>query len=90
MLRDDVVEAVGAGRFTVHAIATIDQGIEVLTGRKAGKLGRNGRYPANSINRLVQDRVHKLAALRRQFARAKPNGKANGKDSGKDDAEGNP
>ena len=78
MLRDDVVRAVAAGRFAVYAIATIDQGIEVLTGRKAGRLSRNGQFSANSVNRLVQDRIHQLAEKRRQFARSGTNNKANG------------
>jgi hypothetical protein len=36
MLRDDVIRAVEAGRFHIFAVDTIDQGIEVLTGRPAG------------------------------------------------------
>jgi lon-related putative ATP-dependent protease len=39
MLRDDIVEAVAKGKFHIYPVATIDQGIEILTGVKAG--GRN-------------------------------------------------
>ena len=39
MLRADVVEACAAGRFAVYPIRTIDQGIELLTGRAAGERG---------------------------------------------------
>ena len=35
MLRRDVVDACAEGRFRVHAVATIDEGIEVLTGAGA-------------------------------------------------------
>ncbi len=36
MLRDDVVEAVGAGRFKVYSVSTIDEALELLTGVAAG------------------------------------------------------
>ncbi|MCI0707832.1 MAG: AAA family ATPase [Ignavibacteriae bacterium] len=35
MLREDVVEAVKQGKFAVYAIATIEEGVEILTGTKA-------------------------------------------------------
>ena len=70
MLRPDVVEAVAAGRFHVYAVSTIDEGIELLTGCRAGALQANGRYPAGTVNRLVQDRLLELADKRRRFGRA--------------------
>jgi predicted ATP-dependent protease len=69
MLRADVVEAIRKKRFSIFPIATIDQGIELLTGQSAGRLGRNGRFSANSVNRLVQDCVRDFADKRVQFAR---------------------
>lgn len=36
MLRSDVVDAIAEGRFHVHAIATIEEGIELLSGVSAG------------------------------------------------------
>lgn len=36
MLRDDVVDAVAAGRFAVHAVCHVDEAVEVLTGLPAG------------------------------------------------------
>ena len=71
MLRADVVEAIRKKRFSIFPITTIDQGIELLTGRSAGRLGRNGRFSANSVNRLVQDCVRDLADKRVQFARSR-------------------
>ncbi len=80
MLRADVVDAVRRGKFSVYAVASIDQGIELLTGHKAGRLGKNGHYTAGSVNRVVQDRIHQLADMRRQFARSGRNngGRNNG------------
>jgi lon-related putative ATP-dependent protease len=67
MLRADVVEACTAGRFAVYPIATIDQGIELLTGRTAGERGADGSYPEGSVNRLVEDRLAQFAKARRAF-----------------------
>ena len=43
MLRDDVIQAVEAGRFHIVAVDTIDQGIEVLAGMPAGNRDETGR-----------------------------------------------
>ena len=69
MLRDDVVEAVAAGRFRVWAVETIDEGVEVLTGVPAGERGADGRFPDGSINGRVEARLVGFAARRRNFLR---------------------
>ena len=61
MLRDEVIEAVKKGKFHVWAVKTIDEGIEILTGVKAGVRKKDGTYPANTINALVDARLKKLA-----------------------------
>jgi lon-related putative ATP-dependent protease len=71
MLRADVVDAVAAGKFAVYPIATIDEGIEVLTGVPAGERDAEGRYPEGTVNRLVADRLAALAEASRAFARPK-------------------
>ncbi|MGE0093352.1 MAG: Lon protease family protein [Alphaproteobacteria bacterium] len=68
MLREDIVAAAKKGEFRVFPIGTIDQGIEVLTGVPAGAQGKNGRYPANTINGRVQARLNAFAAAARRFA----------------------
>ena len=67
MLREDVVEAVAAGRFAVHAIATIDEGIELLTGLKAGERGTDGRFPEGTVNRMVEDKLNAFAQRAKAF-----------------------
>ena len=62
MLRKDVVEACAQGRFAIYPIATIDQGLEVLTGRPAGEPDEHGEFPLGSVNRDV---VAKLVASTR-------------------------
>lgn len=54
MLRDDVLAAVDEGRFHIYAIDHVDDGIEILTGIKAGKADKNGKYPRGTINHEVQ------------------------------------
>ncbi|MEE4275122.1 MAG: Lon-insertion domain-containing protein, partial [Thermoleophilia bacterium] len=61
MLRHDVVDAVAAGRFAVYPIATVDEGIEVLTGVPAGVPGDDGAYPDGTVNRMVADRLAEMA-----------------------------
>ena len=74
MLREDVVEAVRNGQFGVYPVGTIDEGIEILTGVKAGERDSSGRFPAGTINRLVEDKLRSLAERARSFARSTGNG----------------
>lgn len=67
MLRPDVVEAAQDGKFRVIPVKTIDEGIEILTGRVAGRRGRNGAFPQDSINALVEAQLHSFAETRRRF-----------------------
>jgi predicted ATP-dependent protease len=61
MLKKEVVEAIKDGKFHVHPVKTIDEGISILTGVKAGDKGKDGIYPEGSINRLIQDELARLA-----------------------------
>ncbi len=64
MLRDDVVAAVAAGQFHIYAVETVDEGIELLTGVPAGARGPDGRYPAGTVNALVEQRLRQLSERR--------------------------
>lgn len=61
MLRDDVVEACRQGQFHVWAVRTIDEGLEVLTGVKAGRRGKNGEFTRNSVHAQVAARLRAMA-----------------------------
>jgi lon-related putative ATP-dependent protease len=67
MLREDVVEAVREGRFKVHAITSIDEALELLTGVPAGERGPDGAYTPGSINALAQDQLTRFAERMRAF-----------------------
>ena len=68
MLKEEVVEAVRAGRFHIWSVATIDQGIEILTGVPAGERGEDGRYPEGTINCLVDKRLHEFGESMKKFS----------------------
>lgn len=67
MLRRDVVDACAEGRFAVYPVATIDEGIALLTTCAAGERDAAGRYPVGSVNRRVDDRLHAFARIRQSF-----------------------
>ena len=69
MLRRDVIDAVEAGRFHIHAVETIDQGLELLTGVPAGEPDEEGNYPEDSLNGRIFTRLKDLAEERRKFGR---------------------
>jgi lon-related putative ATP-dependent protease len=68
MLREDVVAAVSEGKFRIHAVSRIDDGIELLTGKTAGERGVDGRFPEGSINALVEDKLRLFATRAKAFS----------------------
>ncbi len=62
MLRDDVVAAVDARKFHVHAVTTVDDAIELLTGVAAGDPDRPG---VTTVNGRIARRLHEYALRRR-------------------------
>ena len=69
MLRQDVVDAVAEGKFRIHAVSHIDDGIEILTGKAAGSEGEDGLFPPGSINARVEDKLRVFAMRARSFNR---------------------
>ncbi|MDH3664326.1 MAG: ATP-dependent protease, partial [Alphaproteobacteria bacterium] len=67
MLRQDVIDAVDKGQFSIYAVETIDQGMELLTGQTAGVRGGDGQFPEETINRQVADRLVELAEAVKRF-----------------------
>jgi lon-related putative ATP-dependent protease len=60
MLDHEVIEAVREGKFSIWAIDTIDEGIEILTGVKAGRERKNGTFSPGSVHDRVKTRLKKL------------------------------
>ena len=88
MLREDVVEACAKGQFAIHTVGHIDEGIEILTGVKAGERGEDGKFEAGTINYLVEEKLCRFAERAKAFGRRVggddedklANGAANGRD----------
>jgi predicted ATP-dependent protease len=70
MLKEEVVEAVRAGRFHVWRVSHIDEGIELLMDRVAGERAADGTFPEGTVHRLVQDRLREYAEQVRKFGAA--------------------
>ncbi len=60
MLNQEVRDAVESGLFHIYAVKTVDEGLEILTGYKAGKLDKKGNYTKGSIYRLIADKMEAL------------------------------
>jgi predicted ATP-dependent protease len=72
MLREEIVEAVRAGRFHVSGTSHIDEGIELLMERAAGERAADGTFPGGTVHRLVQDRLRGYAEQLHEFGIVAP------------------
>ena len=57
MLKKEVVDAVRKRRFHVYQVATIEEGIEILTGVPAGRADSEGNFPQGTVFGAVQDKL---------------------------------
>jgi len=59
MLRKEVLDAVRQGQFHIYQVATVKEGIEILTGVRAGTPNKKGTYPPGTVYRAVQEKLKK-------------------------------
>lgn len=76
MLKEEVVVAVRENRFSVWVVETVDEGIEILTGKTVGKQKKDGGWPAGSINALVDVRLARMAERARNYGRHSKKGES--------------
>ena len=74
MLKEEVVEAVREGKFHIWTVKTIDEGIEILTGVKAGAKTEDGTFEEGSVNDLADRRLRELAEMMRDFGKEEKEG----------------
>jgi ATP-dependent Lon protease len=67
MLRLEVVEAVAQGKFHIYPVKTIDEGIEILTGVKAGEMKEDGAFEEGTVHYLVDKELQRLAKTWKGF-----------------------
>ncbi len=61
MLKEELVNAVKEGKFHIYPARTIDEGVEILTGVKAGKRKADGTFEKNTINFRVDARLKEMS-----------------------------
>ncbi len=61
MLKDEVVESVKKGQFHIYPISKVEEGIELLTGVKAGSKTAKG-YSGGTVYDLVEEKIKYLYA----------------------------
>ena len=76
MLDRDVVQAVEDGTFSVYAVDTVEEGIEILTGVQAGNRDPSGAFPAESVFGKVDERLRTMADVLKEYAAPAPSDKA--------------
>lgn len=63
ILRSDVVEAVAQKKFHIYPVRTVDEGLEILTGIRAGGVGEEG-----TANQAVSGRLREFAVRLKEFS----------------------
>ena len=66
MLREDVVQAVATGKFHILPVATIEQGIEILTGVRSGDRQPDGKFEAGTVFGLADARIREMGRILRE------------------------
>ncbi|MBQ7193129.1 MAG: AAA family ATPase [Synergistaceae bacterium] len=73
MLNNEVIEAVKNGKFSVWSVGDIDEGLEILTGVKAGRQKKDGSFSDKTVHGLVKARLKKMLSdsmrLEKKFSR---------------------
>ncbi len=67
MLKEEIVDAVKKGKFHIYSVKTIDEGIEVLTGIKAGERRKDGTFEEGTVNFKVDERLKEMAEKLKAF-----------------------
>lgn len=63
VLKDTVLQAIRDGQFHIYPVTTIEEAMEILTGRRAGDRLTDGRFSPHSIYAAVDERLTELAVL---------------------------
>lgn len=60
MLRQEIIDAVKHNKFHIYAIKTVEEGLELLTGWKAGERGPDGRFAERTVYARVEERLREI------------------------------
>jgi predicted ATP-dependent protease len=71
MLHPDIVTAAGEGKFAVYQVSTVEQALELFTGKPAGKRKKDGTFSPNTAYYRVERELARLRELARQQSEKK-------------------
>ena len=57
MLKREIIEAVKQAQFHIYAVETVEEGIEILTDRPAGKPDDKGDYPSDTVFGMAREKL---------------------------------
>lgn len=60
MLKEEVIAAVKAKRFAIYAVSRVEEAVELLMGRTAGKANVKHRYSRNTVFGAIQKRLEDM------------------------------
>ena len=63
VLRDEVRDAVAAGRFHLYSVVRAEEAIELFTGMPAGEMDTSGAYPKDSVYGRVMARLTRFDTM---------------------------
>ncbi len=70
MLKREVVDAVEKGEFHIYQVATIEEGIQILTGQEAGIVDEQGNFPEGTVFGNVQKKLQSYFEKEVKFRKA--------------------
>ena len=56
----EVLDAIRDGKFHIYPVTTIDEGMEILTGRRMGQRSPKGTFPQDSFNAQVEEKLRRM------------------------------
>ena len=56
----EVLDAIRDGKFHIYPVTTIDEGMEILTGRRMGQRSPKGTFPQGSFNAQVEEKLRRM------------------------------
>jgi predicted ATP-dependent protease len=63
MLKLEVINADEQGLFTIYTVSNVNETLELLMGKTAGSLDKEGNYPEETINFKVVSRLKEISDM---------------------------
>ncbi|MDC7124789.1 MAG: AAA family ATPase [Spirochaetales bacterium] len=67
ILPDEILDEIEKGNFHIYTVTTVDDSMELLTGKEPGKCNLKGQFPPGTLNNLIEKKLKKLASQVKNF-----------------------